>query len=237
MPTTLLAQVDASVGGKTGVNHARGKNLVGAFHQPSAVVIDPAVLATLPRREFRAGLYEVIKYGMTRDRELFTSLRTRPGSALPSRPEALVPIIADSCRIKAAIVAADERESGARRVLNFGHTVGHALESMTRYVRFLHGEAVAFGMLVAADLAVGRGLITGDDREALASLIAELGPLPPIGDLSAHETVEHMRRDKKILDGRLHLVLPAGIGSTRIVDDVGEEELSRALVGAGLVGE
>ncbi len=235
VPTTLLAQVDASVGGKVGVNYGDGKNLIGAFHQPSAVLIDPTVLSTLPRREFRAGLYEVIKYGMACDGDLFARIRTELGPLFRREPKALESIIIQSCRIKAAIVAADEREAGPRRVLNFGHTIGHALESLTRYHRFLHGEAVGFGMLVASDIAVRRGGLTGEDRQALANLIAELGPLPPIGDLSAHDTVEHVRRDKKILDGRLHLVLPAGIGHARVIDDVSEAELTQSLLDAGLI--
>jgi 3-dehydroquinate synthase len=235
VPTTLLAQVDAAVGGKVGVNYGDGKNMVGAFHQPLAVLIDPSVLATLPRREFRSGLYEIIKYGMACDGDLFARIRTDLGSLFRRETGALTPIIADSCRIKAAIVASDEREAGPRRVLNFGHTIGHALESLTRYHRFLHGEAVGFGMLVAADLAVRRGFLPSDDAKALASLIGELGPLPPIGDLSAHETVEHVRRDKKILDGRLHLVLPTGIGHARVVSDVSEAELVESLLDAGLV--
>jgi 3-dehydroquinate synthase len=235
VPTTLLAQVDASVGGKVGVNYGDVKNMVGAFHQPHAALIDPSVLTTLPRREFRAGLYEVIKYGMACDRDLFARIRHDLGPLFRREAEALAPVIAHSCRIKAAIVAADEHEAGPRRVLNFGHTIGHALESLTRFHRFLHGEAVGFGMLVAADLAVRRGCLSGEDRQELVSLIGELGPLPPIGDLSAHETVEHVRRDKKILDGRLHLVLPTGIGQARIVSDVSENELTQSLLDAGLI--
>ncbi len=234
VPTTLLAQVDASVGGKVGVNYGDGKNLVGAFYQPLAVLIDPQVLSTLPRREFRAGLYEIIKYGMACDRELFDRLRSDLGALFRRESAALMPIVAHSCRIKAGIVSADERENGIRRVLNFGHTVGHALESLTHFHRFLHGEAVGFGMLVAADLAVRRGCLASSDRQELVRLIAELGPLPPIGDLSARETLEHVRRDKKILDGRLHLVLPTGVGQARVVNDVTEAELTQSLVGAGL---
>ena len=155
VPTTLLAQVDSAIGGKVGVNHALGKNLIGAFHQPHAVVVDPSVLATLPRREFRAGLYEVIKYGMTSSPACST--RSPTTAAVFARdPEVLAAVISESCRIKAAVVAADEREAGLRRILNFGHTAGHALEAVTKYRRYRHGEAVAYGMLVAAGAERGR---------------------------------------------------------------------------------
>ncbi len=234
VPTTLLAQVDAAIGGKVGVNYAGGKNLVGAFYQPAAVLIDPSALATLPRREFRAGLYEVLKYGMACSRDLFGRLERDLDAIFRRDPEGLVPIIAESCRIKAGIVAADEREAGLRRVLNFGHTVGHALESQTLYRRFRHGEAVALGMLAVADLAVARGLLADGDRRVLAALTAQLGPLPPVGDLSVDETLAHVRRDKKILDGRLHLVLPTGIGTTVVAGDVAESELRDALLAIGL---
>ena len=179
VPTTLLAQVDSAIGGKVGVNHPLGKNLIGSFYQPHAVVIDPLVLATLPRREFRAGLYEVIKYGMTSSRSLFERVARERQAIFARTPDALTPIIAESCRIKASVVAADEREAGPRRILNFGHTAGHALEAVTKYRRFRHGEAVAYGMLVAAELARARGALADLDRQALADLIASLGPLPP----------------------------------------------------------
>jgi 3-dehydroquinate synthase len=234
VPTTLLAQVDSAVGGKVGVNHPLGKNLIGAFHPPAIVVIDPELLATLPRREFRAGLYEVVKYGVIASRPLFE--RTSQGlAALFARDaSALLPVVAESCRIKAAIVEQDERESGLRRTLNFGHTAGHALEAVTKYRRFRHGEAVAYGMLAASALAAARGVFPDADREALSSHIAKMGPLPAVADLSAAEVAEATKRDKKVLAGRLHFVLPTGIGSTAIVDDVTLEELRRALVGIGL---
>ncbi len=155
VPTTLLAQVDSSIGGKVGVNHALGKNLIGAFHQPVLVVADPLTLATLPRREFRSGLYEVVKYGMIASRSLFDLLTRETKAVLARKPAVLVPAIVESCRIKADVVTKDERESGLRRILNFGHTIGHALEAITNYRRFRHGEAIAHGMLGAADLAAG----------------------------------------------------------------------------------
>jgi 3-dehydroquinate synthase len=233
VPTTLLAQVDSAIGGKVGVNHPLGKNLIGAFHQPHAVVVDLAVLATLPRREFRAGLYEVIKYGMTSSRPLFDRVTKQHAAIFAKSPEVLLPVVAESCQIKADIVAADERESGLRRILNFGHTAGHALESVTKYRRFRHGEAVAYGMLVAAQLAVARGALAAQDRQALADLVAALGPLPPVGDVTIPHMLEAMKHDKKIVSGKLHYVLPTAIGATAVVDDVTEKELKRALSAVG----
>jgi 3-dehydroquinate synthase len=236
VPTTLLAQVDSAIGGKVGVNHALGKNLIGAFHAPAAVIIDPELLPTLPRREFRAGLYEVVKYGVIASRTLFDRVAGSLTALFAHDAAALVPVIAECCRIKAAIVGEDEREAGPRRALNFGHTAGHALEAVTRYRRFRHGEAVAYGMRVAAGIASRRGLLPEPDREALARLIMQMGPLPPIADLAASELLEVMRRDKKVVAGRLHFVLPAEIGRTVVVDDVGEDELTYALAQLGVGG-
>jgi len=233
VPTTLLAQVDSAIGGKVGVNHPLGKNLIGAFHQPHAVVVDPIVLATLPRREFRAGVYEIIKYGMTSSAALFDRLGTDRTAIFARAPDVLTPIIAESCRIKADVVVKDERESGLRRILNFGHTAGHAIEAVTRYRRFRHGEAVGYGMLVAAQLARARGALAETDRKALADLIASMGPLPPIADLSTAQMLEAMQHDKKVVAGRLHFVLPTTVGATTIVDDVTEKELRAALKHVG----
>ena len=233
VPTTLLAQVDSAIGGKVGVNHPQGKNLIGAFYQPHAVIIDPAVLGTLPRREFRAGLYEVIKYGMTSSAALFDRVANDRKAIFARNPEALTYVIAESCRIKAGVVSADERESGVRRILNFGHTAGHGLEAITKYRRFRHGEAIAYGMLVAAELARARTALAERDRQALADVIASLGPLPPIADLSAAQMLEAMQHDKKIMAGKLHYVLPTAIGATTIVDDVSEKELRAALKRVG----
>ena len=234
VPTTLLAQVDSSIGGKVGVNHALGKNLIGAFYQPQAVVVDPSVLGTLPRREFRAGLYEVIKYGMTSSQPLFERVGRERTAIFSKEPASLGAVISESCRIKAAVVAADEKEAGLRRILNFGHTAGHALEAVTRYRRYRHGEAVAYGMLVAAELAVTRSALAPADRAALADLIASLGPLPPIADVSTREMIDAMQHDKKMVAGRLNYVLPTGIGSTSIVDDITEKEMKAALVKVGM---
>jgi len=233
VPTTLLAQVDSAIGGKVGVNHALGKNLIGSFFQPHAVLIDPSVLGTLPRREFRAGLYEVIKYGMTSSASLFDRVARERKAIFDREPAALTPIIAESCQIKASVVAQDEKESGIRRILNFGHTAGHAIEAVTKYKRFRHGEAVAYGMLVAAQLSVTRGALAEMDRKALMDLIASLGPLPPISDLSAAQMLEAIRHDKKVAAGKLHFVLPTAIGAWAIVDDVTEKEMKAALLKLG----
>jgi 3-dehydroquinate synthase len=236
VPTTLLAQVDSSIGGKVGVNHQLGKNLFGAYHQAAVVAIDPMFLATLPRREFRSGLYEVIKYGMIASRDLFERVARESKAIFARDPDVLLPAVAESCRIKAQVVSADERESGIRRTLNFGHTVGHALESVTKYRRFRHGEAIAYGMLAAADLAVARGALAARERQALADLITLLGPLPPIGDLSLTHVLEAVRRDKKVVNGRLHFVIAIEIGATTVVDDVTEAELGIVLRQMGLKG-
>ena len=234
VPTTLLAQVDSSIGGKVGVNHALGKNLIGAFHHPSFVAIDPVLLETLPRREFRSGLYEVIKYGMTSSRDLFDRIVRDVDAIFAKKPEALVPVIGEACAIKAAVVSEDEKEKGTRRVLNFGHTAGHALEAVTKYRRFLHGEAVAYGMLTAAELAVARGAMPDEDRQKLSKILMHLGPLPPVADLSTREVLQAVKHDKKIVDGTLHYVLSTKIGSWTTVSDVAEEELGRALRNIGL---
>jgi len=234
VPTTLLAQVDSSIGGKVGVNHALGKNLIGAFHQPTVVAIDPLLLETLPRREFRSGLYEVVKYGVIASRELFDRVARETKRIFAREPDVLLPAIVESCRIKARVVSADEREGGLRRILNFGHTVGHALEAATKYRRYRHGEAIALGMLAAADLSVARGALAERERQALAQLIAQLGPLPTVSDLTASDILEAIRRDKKIVNGRLHFVLAIEIGATMTVDDVTEEELREVLKRLGL---
>ena len=236
VPTTLLAQVDSAVGGKVGVNHELGKNLIGAFHQPIVVVADPALLATLPRREFRSGLYEVVKYGVIASRELFDRVGRDLAAIFERKPAVLVPVIAESCRIKADVVSQDEREGGLRRILNFGHTVGHAIEAVSRYQRYAHGEAVAYGMLAAADLAVTRGMFAASDRAALAGLIAKLGPLPSVSDLSSAAICQAIRRDKKVLDGRLHMILPTALGATVTASDVTEAEIQAALRTIGVRG-
>src|SRR5439155_1495577 len=208
VPTTLLAQVDAAIGGKTGIDHAHGKNLVGAFHQPRLVLIDVATLRTLPRREFVAGLAEVIKYGMIRDAELFGTLEARLDALLALDEGVLVPVVATSCRHKAAVVAADEREqSGERAVLNFGHTIGHALEVLTEYRGLLHGEAVAIGMVAAARVSRALGVCDTATVERLERLLRRAGlPVAMPADVTAPALALAMQSDKKTAGGRIRFV-------------------------------
>ena len=198
------------------------------------VVADTELLSTLPRREFRAGLYEVVKYGVIASRTLFDRLTCDLTPIFARDPTVLIPIITESSRIKAAIVSEDEREHGLRRVLNFGHTVGHAIETVTKYRRFRHGEAVAFGMLAIASLAVKRGIFPKSDYASIESLIAQFGPLPSVSDLTVTAIVEAIRRDKKVIRSRLHVVLPTAIGQTTIVNDVTEREITQALSSIGI---
>jgi 3-dehydroquinate synthase len=235
VPTTLLAQVDSAIGGKVGVNHPLGKNLIGAFHAPSLVAIDPDVLVTLPRREFRAGLYEVVKYGIIADESIVSDLEAHLPAVFARQPEAVHGIVAASCRVKAEVVSADEQESGFRRTLNFGHTIGHALEAVTRYRRFRHGEAVAYGMLGALAVGVARGVTPKDVRERVQALITQLGPLPPVTDLSAREIVATVARDKKVVSGTLHFIASAGLGVTTTLTDVTPRELRAALKAIGVM--
>jgi 3-dehydroquinate synthase len=227
VPTTLLAQVDAAVGGKTGVNLVSGKNLLGSFHQPLAVVIDPDLLRTLPEREYRAGLYEIIKCGVIRDAELF-DLLDRCSASVLKQESALESgiverIVASAVRIKAEVVSADERESDLRRILNFGHTFGHALEAETRYERFLHGEAIAWGMRVAVILAERLGLLPAAGSAGITRVIDKYGPIPPLTGIAASALVARLRSDKKTIGGKIHFVLPVRIGEVRIVTDVDPE--------------
>jgi 3-dehydroquinate synthase len=224
----------AGFGGKVGVNHAQGKNLIGAFHPPALVVVDPALLSTLPRREFRAGLYEVIKYGVIASRPLFDRVAAALPALFKRDPETLVAIVTESCRIKAAVVEQDERETGLRRTLNFGHTAGHALEAVTKYRRFRHGEAVGYGMLAAAEIAVARGTFASKERDALATLIAKMGPLPAVADVKVAEALEAIAHDKKVVAGQLHYVLPTSIGECEVVSDVTKDEIAAALRSIGM---
>jgi 3-dehydroquinate synthase len=234
VPTTLLAQVDSCIGGKVGVNHTQGKNLIGAFHPPAAVAVDPALLTTLPRREFRAGLYEVVKYGVIADAQLFERLERDLPALFARKGLSLMPILSASCRIKAAIVEADEREHGVRRLLNFGHTIGHALEAITKYRRFRHGEAVAYGMLAAAELGLARGVTDEDVHTRLERMIVQMGPLPPVADLAASQALEAIRHDKKIVDGQIKFVAARTMGEAVVLEDATEDELRAALTAIGL---
>ena len=222
IPTTLLAQVDAAIGGKTGVNLTGGKNLIGSFHQPIAVLIDPAALDSLPEREYRAGLYEIIKAGIIRDAGLFRFLADASGGVLARTPAAVDRIVADSVRIKAEVVSADERESDLRRILNFGHTFGHALEAETRYTRFLHGEAVAWGMRAAVHLAEMTGHLSAKDSGDILEVLGIYGPIPPLHEISAANLLARLAHDKKTVRGMVHFVLPVRIGEVKVVSGIDE---------------
>jgi 3-dehydroquinate synthase len=229
LPTTLLAQVDSAVGGKTGVNHAGGKNLIGAFHQPMLVVADTATLATLPARELRAGLAEVIKYGLIADAALFAWLEDHLGELLAGDPAALAHIIRRSCEIKAAVVGRDERERGERALLNLGHTFGHAIESATSYRQWLHGEAVGAGLVMAAAMSAACGFLPDAEAERVRQLVQRAGLPTRIDSVTAAAALEHMKIDKKVLGGRLRLVLLRGIGQAFVSADYPPETLPRTL--------
>jgi 3-dehydroquinate synthase len=220
IPTTLLAQIDSSVGGKTAVNHPLGKNLIGAFHQPKAVIIDPSVLRTLPPRELSAGMYEALKYGVIWDRALFDFIRDQQANVERFDAATLAHIIRRSCEIKAEVVTTDERESGLRKILNYGHTIGHALEAVTEYRRLKHGEAVGYGMQAAASIAARAGLLAAEEQRAIAEGIAALGRLPHIADLQVAAITAAMKFDKKAAQGKVPLILPTRIGEVIIKDDI-----------------
>ena len=229
VPTTLLSQVDSSVGGKTGVNHALGKNMIGAFHQPRSVLIDTDTLHTLPDREMAAGLAEVIKYGLICDEPFYRWLHEHMPQLLSREEGPLAEAIERSCASKARVVAEDERESGIRAILNLGHTFGHAIETAQGYGEWLHGEAVAAGMCLATRLSVDLGWLPEQELRGLETLLqrANLPTRPPV-DMTADEFLELMARDKKVVDGQLRLVLLEAIGSAVVTAEVGEDRL-RAL--------
>lgn len=228
VPTTLLAQIDAAIGGKTGVNLRTGKNLIGTFHQPKAVLVDPEVLRTLPEREFRSGLFEAIKYGVIRDKGLFETLAAKRHSIMDFEAKLLEQVIGKCVRIKAQVVAADEREGDLRRILNFGHTIGHALEAETGYKHFLHGEAVGWGMAAAAMLAAGERRAKPEVAQKIVSAVLTYSPLPPVTVRGA-QIVQRIRSDKKTVGGKTHFVLPVEIGKVTIRDDVPELAVERAV--------
>jgi len=227
VPTTILAQADSSVGGKTGVNHPVGKNLIGAFHQPTAVVIDTDTLKTLPDREIRSGLAEVIKHGIIRDEVFFQQLETDiPQLLSGSLPDNdLVSMTAHNCRIKADVVSIDEKEKGLRAILNYGHTVGHAIEALTEYKRYRHGEAVLFGMQGAGRLGVRLGSWSKADEARQNQLIQQLLTVDPPTDLDADAIANRTRSDKKVRSGQLRFVLPKRIGEVEIVDKVKDSDI------------
>lgn len=224
IPTTLLAQVDSSVGGKTGVNLAAGKNLIGSFHHPQAVFADTNVLATLPSAELRAGLQESIKAGIIYDAKLFRYMEQNADAILAGDPAALTRVVAASVRVKADVVSKDEKESGLRMILNFGHTIGHAIESATNYKQLLHGEAIAWGMIAALNVARNRNAIDPKQADRIEYLILRYGPLSPF-KATAEKPVALTSRDKKNRSGTRSFVLPTSIGKTEIVRDVAEPEL------------
>jgi 3-dehydroquinate synthase len=230
IPTTLLAQVDSSVGGKTGVNHPLGKNMIGAFYQPQAVIIDTNTLHTLPPRELAAGLAEVVKYGLICDEPFYRWLQEHMPKLLAREEAALAEAIERSCTNKARVVAADEREGGLRAILNLGHTFGHAIETAQGYGQWLHGEAVAVGMLLALELSARRGWVPAAEVADLRSLLLAMAlPVEPPADMSPERFLELMGRDKKVVDGRLRLVLLAAVGEACLVDDASDQELSELL--------
>ncbi len=228
VPTTLLAQVDSSVGGKVAVNHPKGKNIIGCFYQPRLTFIDVATLKTLPPPELRAGLAEVIKYGIIWDEGFFCFLEENLGEVLGLDQEVLVEVVRHCCAIKAKIVEKDEKELGLRAILNFGHTVGHALEALTNYQVYRHGEAVAVGMAVAATLAVRRGLLAPEYGKRLISLLEQVG-LPTRVPCAAEEIMRILPRDKKVWKGKIRFVLPLALGHVEIFSDIEPPEIRAAL--------
>jgi 3-dehydroquinate synthase len=226
----LLAQVDAATGGKTGVNLRNGKNLIGSFHQPVAVLIDPLLLETLPPREYRAGLYEVLKCGVIRNPVLFDTMCSRRAEILALRPELVDDLITAAVRIKAEVVTADEREGNLRRILNFGHTVGHAIEAETCYERFLHGEAVGWGMLAATRLAVLTGCLPEAEAQRIAAAIQDYGPLPTAAGIDPNHLLSRLLSDKKTLQGKVHFVLPTRVGEVQVVSGIDPGLVRHAIV-------
>ncbi|MEB3225094.1 MAG: 3-dehydroquinate synthase [Synechococcus sp.] len=232
VPTTLLAMVDASVGGKTGVNHPQGKNLIGAFYQPKFVLIDPTVLKTLPVREFRAGMAEVIKYGVIWDADLFTKLEAADQIDRYETidPDLLDLILERSCRAKAEVVSQDERESGLRAILNYGHTLGHAVESLTHYETFVHGEGVAIGMSLAGAIATRMNLWTAAETQRQDMLIKKAGlPTECPSHLAIEAILDTLQSDKKVKSGKVRFILPTKIGEVMITDQVTAELITEVL--------
>lgn len=232
IPTTLLAQVDAAVGGKTGSNLVAGKNLVGSFHQPLRVLIDPAVLGTLPEREYRAGLWEIVKTGIIASEPLFKKMNAEYARILAKEPAVIDHVIAESVRIKVEVVSEDERESGLRRILNFGHTFGHALEAESGYTRFLHGEAVAWGMRAATYLSLDLGSLSELDGAAILKQLDQYGPIPSLSGISAAALQARLVRDKKTIQNRVHFVLPVRIGEVVVEAGIPEVQVAAAIEAA-----
>ena len=228
IPTSFLAQVDAAIGGKTGVNLSAGKNLLGTFYHPRTVLIDPEVLATLPEREYRSGLYEALKCGVIRNRDLFDFMQREREKILQRDPAALEWLITECVKIKAEVVAADEREGDLRRILNFGHTIGHALEAETAYRQFLHGEAVAWGMVAASMIAAGMQKTSSETAQRIISAVLAYAPLPRV-EARSKNIARRVLSDKKTVDGVTHFVLPREIGEVEIVHDVPDRAVLQAI--------
>lgn len=230
IPTTLLSQVDSSVGGKTAVNHPLGKNMIGAFYQPTSVFIDINTLTTLPKREFNAGMAEVIKYGILGDYDFFVWLENNINQIKSGEPKTLSKMIETCCQLKADIVSADEKEGGIRALLNLGHTFGHAIEADQGYGKWLHGEAVATGMVLAAKLAVKLNVFEVSDLRRVEALIEAFDlPLDAPSNMGFNEFICHMKRDKKNLAGKLRFIIPTGIGKSEIRDNITEDLLKEIL--------
>jgi 3-dehydroquinate synthase len=230
IPTTLLAQVDSAIGGKTGVNLRAGKNLVGTFHQPLAVLADPDVLHTLPEREYRSGLFEAMKYGVIRDPEIFDLMEQHREKLLKRDGKLLEKLIAACIRVKADVVGADEREGGVRRILNFGHTVGHALEAETGYKKLLHGEAVGWGMIAACTIGESVGVTPHDVSQRIVELVHAYGPLPKVA-VDAKKVFKRLLSDKKTVSGVPHFILATEIGKVAVVNDVPQRAIVDAVNG------
>ncbi len=228
VPTTFLAQIDSSVGGKTGVNLNEGKNLLGTFLQPKMVIIDPGVLGSLPEREYRSGLFEALKAGIIQDARIFEFMEQNRDRILARDSGTLEWLIAECVRVKAAVVSADEKEHGVRRILNLGHTIGHALEAETEYKHFMHGEAVAWGMVAAAMIAVGLQLTDPKTAQRIISAVFSYAPLPKV-DVRPKAVLKRLTRDKKTVDGKIHFILPCEIGKVDIKTDVPERAVLQAV--------
>ncbi len=220
VPTTLLAQVDSSIGGKTGVNHRAGKNLIGTFYQPRLVISDPLVLKTLPEREYTSGLYEALKYGIIRDPDLFEDFERNTAAFLKRDPLAVERLVGRCAAIKADVVMNDEKEGDLRRILNFGHTVGHGLEAAARYTRIKHGEAVGYGMIAAARIGCALDKLPEQGRARIENTIGGVGRLPYLNGVNARDVLQALQHDKKIRDGAVHFVLPLAIGQVEITPNV-----------------
>ncbi len=231
IPTTLLAQVDSAIGGKTGVNLAAGKNLIGTFHQPVAVLVDPDVLATLPEREYRSGLFEAMKYGVIRNPAIFELMESQREALLCRDGVLLEKLIAECIRVKADVVSADERESGERRILNFGHTIGHALEAETGYRKLLHGEAVAWGMVAAALIGYALDVTDSLTAQRIIATVLAYGPLPKF-KAQGRQILKRLLADKKTVGGVPHFVLATTLGEVQVVKNVPEHAIVRAIAEA-----